>query len=123
MPLYTLTKEERLYGKKDIENLLARGRSGEVEPIKYRYVRNTGCERNRIMVSVPKRLFKRAVKRNLLKRRIRESYRLQKFILPESGGTDIIFIYGTKEVLPFDTVFGCIGKILNKINPNGQREA
>ena len=32
----------------------------------------------KMAVSVPKRLFKRAVDRNLLKRRIREAYRLQK---------------------------------------------
>lgn len=59
------------------------------------------------MVSVPKRCFKRAVKRNLLKRRIREAYRLNKQLLPVSmpdGGTDILFIYSTKEVLDFSAV-------------------
>jgi ribonuclease P protein component len=37
----------------------------------------------KMAVSVPKRLFKRATDRNLLKRRIREAYRLQK---PEFSG-------------------------------------
>ena len=62
---------------------------------------------NRIVVSVPKRCFKRAVKRNLLKRRIREAYRLNKQLLLVSmpdGGTDILFIYSTKEVLDFSAV-------------------
>ena len=37
----------------------------------------------KMAVSVPKRLFKRAVDRNLLKRRIREAYRLQKPVFLE----------------------------------------
>ena len=57
----------------------------------------------RILISVPKKLFKRAVKRNLLKRRIRESYRLQKELLPT--GMDIAFIYVSREVLPFEEIY------------------
>jgi ribonuclease P protein component len=38
----------------------------------------TGAYPALMAVSVPKRLFKRAVDRNLLKRRIREAYRRQK---------------------------------------------
>lgn len=121
-PRYTLTKEERLHSRNDIGILLAKGRYGDEQVIKYRYLRNTDSDRNRIMVSVPKRLFKRAVKRNLLKRRIRESYRLQKHILPEDGGTDILFIYNTKEILPFSTIYGITGRILEKLGGHGQKK-
>lgn len=67
------------------------------------------------MVSVPKRLFKRAVKRNLLKRRLRESYRLQKHLLTCSEGTDLMFVYNTKETLPFKDLYILVGQILEKI--------
>lgn len=122
MPRYTLTKEERLHGKNDISNLLAKGRSGDEQFMKYRYLRNTGSGRNRIMVSVSKRFFKRAVKRNLLKRRIRESYRLLKYSLPEKGGIDILFIYNTKEIMPFTDIYGTVGRILGKIGGHGQKK-
>lgn len=118
----TLTKEERLHGKNDISALLAKGRSGDEQIIKYRYLRNTGSGRNRIMVSVSKRLFKRAVKRNLLKRRIRESYRLLKHSLPAEGGADILFIYSTKEIMPFTDIYGTVSRILEKIGSHGQKK-
>ena len=70
---------------------------------------------NRMMVSVPKKLFKRAVKRNLLKRRIRESWRLQKQNI-NATGVDILFTYSTKEIMEFTEIQGAVGKIIEKVN-------
>ena len=60
--------------------------------------------------------FKRAVKRNLLKRRIRESYRKQKHNLTVEGGLDVLFTYSTKEILCYEEIYASIGKIIEKIN-------
>lgn len=76
----------------------------------------SGCDTNRIMVSVPKKLFKRAVKRNLLKRRIRESYRKQKHGLEIKEGLDILFMYSTKEVLGYEAIYKAVGEIIIKLN-------
>lgn len=81
----------------------------------------TGCETNRIMVSVPKKMFKRAVKRNLLKRRIRESWRRQKHMLTAQGGTDILFIYPSKEIQTYDQIFASVGQVIEKINGTNEQ--
>ena len=65
---------------------------------------------SRILVSVPKRFFKRAVKRNLLKRRIREAYRQQKI-----DGVDVMFQYNSQEIADSATIFKEIGAILKRI--------
>ena len=70
---------------------------------------------SRIVVSVPKRLFKRAVKRNLLKRRIREAYRHQKDLI--SAPADILFIYTAQEVLPYEVIYADMTAILLALNP------
>ncbi|MBR1955920.1 MAG: ribonuclease P protein component [Bacteroidales bacterium] len=112
----TLPKEERLCGKTGISHLLAKGRHGNVPNMRYLCLTNNGKEFNRIMVSVPKKLFKRAVKRNLLKRRIRESYRKQKHDLNLKSGVDLLFMYSTKEVLSYEEIYKTVGQIIRKIN-------
>lgn len=73
------------------------------------------ADASRIVVSVPKRLFKRAVKRNLLKRRIREAYRRQKGLI--SAPADILFIYTAPEVLPYEVIYADMTAILLALNP------
>ena len=117
----TLPKKERLCGKKSIENLLARGRHGSAGAIRSIFSEGNGEEFNRILVSVPKKLFKRAVKRNLLKRRIRESWRKQKNSL--DPGKDILFIYSTKEMLTYQEIYSLVGTVISKISNACQKSA
>ena len=108
-----LKKVERLSGKTAVSSLMSKGKWGHLGHFKYCSLEN-GLEFCRIMVSVPKKLFKRAVKRNLLKRRIRESYRLQKSVL-EGVEADILFIYNTKEVLSSMQIFNLVGDHLRTL--------
>ena len=110
----TLPKKERLCGKTAISRLLA-GKKGSVPGMRFIYLKDTGADTNRIVVSVSKKFFKRAVKRNLLKRRIRESYRLQKHALTVKG-VDILFIYFTKEILSYEEIYKAVGQVIEKIN-------
>jgi ribonuclease P protein component len=116
----TLPKKERLCGKTSISMLLAKGKHGNVEGLRYLCRKGTGNDVNRFMVSVPKKLFKRAVKRNLLKRRIRECYRKQKHNLTIEGGLDVLFMYSTKEILSYEQIYAAVGQIIDKINNSGK---
>ena len=112
----TLPKKERLCGKKGIERLLAKGRHGSVGNIRFIYAADNGQETNRLLVSVPKKLFKRAVKRNLLKRRIRESWRRLKHGLQTEKHMDVLIIYSTKEVLTYQEIYECIERVIERLN-------
>ena len=108
-----LPKSERLCGKKAMETLFGQGRGLGSGCIRCRYLFREGDEPSRIVVSVPKRLFKRAVKRNLLKRRLREAYRRQKGLLPV--GADLLFTYSVAEVLPYETIYDDMGELLSEL--------
>ena len=112
---HTFHKDERICGKTGISKLLANGKHGNIPGFRFCYLTENQLDYNRIMVSVPKKIFKRAVKRNLLKRRIRESWRLQKETL-NATGVDILFTYSTKEILDFEEVQAAVAKIIEKIN-------
>lgn len=76
----TLHKVERLEKKKIIEKMFAGGsRSFSVFPLRVVYLPVEELEADAsILISVSKRRFKRAVKRNRVKRQIREAYRVNK---------------------------------------------
>jgi ribonuclease P protein component len=112
----TLPKKERLCGRKAVSDLLARGKHGSVPGLRYLCLYGNESETDRIMISVPKKLFKRAVKRNLLKRRIRESWRKQKHQLSLEGRMDILFMYTNKEILSYEDVYAAVGRIIENLN-------
>ena len=112
---HTLPKEERLSGKTAVSSLISSGRWGMQGPVKFCYVRHAEGGLNRIMVSVPKKHFKRAVKRNLLKRRLREAYRLQKGLLT-AGGIDLMLFYNSQEIASTEELAGTVALILKEID-------
>lgn len=115
-PSHTLSKKERLCNSGDITRLVTKGHYGYEGSIKFCYVSDNGLPYSRILVSVSKKFFKRAVKRNLLKRRIRESFRTQKELLGGIPGIDIMFSYNTREVLDSAVIKACVGQILTRIS-------
>ena len=110
---HTLPASERLRGVKAISELLDRGKYLSAGCLRMCHA-PSGAEVSRILVSVPKRSFKRAVKRNLLKRHIRESYRLEKAILT-GAPQDMMFVYTAREVLPFSEVRSSMHTLLEAL--------
>lgn len=84
-PRHNLSKQERMASRKLMEQLFAGGRrSMSAFPLRAVFMttgRAGGEPPVQVLVSVPKRHFKRAVRRNRAKRQMREAYRLNKHIL------------------------------------------
>ncbi len=81
---YTFKKNERLYLKKQITRLMQKGEHLRVFPFFVRFLIDTQIDTPaKLLISVPKKKFKRAVDRNRIKRLVREAYRLNKHQLYE----------------------------------------
>ncbi len=112
---HTLSKEERLCGKTTVSALISDGKWGTTPHLRFCWAAGRDTGLNRLMVSVPKKFFKRAVKRNLLKRRMREAYRLQKELLTATG-VDLMLAYSHPEVADFAVLYAEVTEILQRIS-------
>lgn len=119
----SLSKHERLKSKTQIDKLFEDGKSFNVFPIKVVYSKLTLQDNSvpvKIAVTVSKRNFKRAVDRNLIKRRMREAYRLNKtpfyLQLEDSKSVFVVmFIYIAKEILDYQTIEKSCKTILQRL--------
>ncbi|WP_298766853.1 ribonuclease P protein component [uncultured Polaribacter sp.] len=105
----TLGKEERLKSRKLIEKLYSEGNSVKKFPLRMVYIqtKHTSNFPAQVGVSVPKRIFKLAVKRNRIKRLMRETYRLQKEIVYNNLDLPYVFMisYIGKEEIKYESLF------------------
>lgn len=125
---HTLGKQERLCSRKLIDSLFKGGGSRAMSGFPLRMVyavteRHEGEPAAQILVSVPKRCFKRAVKRNRIKRLVREAYRLNKHILadtlerhePQMSAT-MAFIYTDSHLHDYATVEQRVRNLLTRLS-------
>jgi ribonuclease P protein component len=118
MRQFTFRKEERLNKEKWIQELFAKGSSFHLYPFKVLFLPHPDVEYpfTQVLISVSTRNFKRAVDRNLVKRRIREAYRLNKANLPASKKWLIAYIYVAKEILPSEIIHSKLPLTLERLN-------
>lgn len=122
--MYTFKKEERLCNKKLIDGLFHNGSSFLCYPFRVSWllVDEVMPYPAQVMVVVSKKRYKRAVDRNLVKRRIREAFRLNKqqhlYQQLDEAGKRIVFSinYVGKEILPYELIGKKMLKLLQQLN-------
>ncbi len=112
-PGFSFGKEQRLSGRRAIDGVFRNGRGGFVYPLKYVFVKNGANSDTAVLISVPKKLHKRAVRRNLLKRRMREAFRLGKELQP--AGVHLALLYATREITDYQTISHAVEQILEQV--------
>jgi ribonuclease P protein component len=116
----TFSKEEKLCSVKSIEHLFAKGDSFIAYPLRIVYLfRDEDAGDNRfasVLISVSKKKFKRAVKRNRVKRLVREAYRLNKpsyreLLQANNKRLDIAFLYLKEELPTYNEIEKAVQKV------------
>jgi len=122
--MYTFKKEERLCNKRLIDELFHNGSSFLCYPFKASWLPVDDAVQTmpvQVLIAVAKKRYKSAVDRNLVKRRIREAYRLNKqqhlYDLLANANKKIIFSIGYigKEIEPYPVMEKKMLKLLTQL--------
>lgn len=107
----TFKKKERLRSKKVIGELFKLGNSFYSKPFLVVWGKTNHEQKYpaQMAISVSKKLFKRSVNRNLLKRRIREAYRLNKHLLfkfleNKNFSVIFVFVYREEQIMDYHSI-------------------
>lgn len=116
---HSLPYSERLRSLGAVRRIFESGESGFIFPFRYLWFAEADeISSVEVLFSVPKRFHKRANRRNLMRRRAKEAYRLQKQILHARASginLDLALIYSSKEILPYKTVENALRRILDTV--------
>lgn len=119
---FRFPKTERLHRKKLIDQLFTSGQRSFKHPIMavWKICELSETVPAQVGFSVPKKHYKRAVKRNLIKRRLREAYRLQKTdfhtVLQERGiQVAVLFVTLKTDNISYDELSPKIRLLLREI--------
>ena len=120
--MFKFPKKQKLCGEKVIERLFANGKSISEKPFRaiWNFEKNNDqvCVKSLIVVS--KKRLKLAVERNVVKRRIKEAYRLQKkqleyFLESTNQQLNLAIIYQQEEILDYKTLEEKINLLLTRL--------
>ncbi len=120
--MFKFPKKQKLCGEKVIERLFANGKSISEKSFRaiWNFEKNNDqvCVKSLIVVS--KKRLKLAVDRNVVKRRIKEAYRLQKkqlecFLEGTNQQLNLAIIYQEEEILDYKTLEEKINLLLSRL--------
>lgn len=133
---FTLRKSDRLHHRTLVKGLFDHGKSMYEYPLRltwrvltdedlsseFRHGVPEGIGRTQVLITVPKRMRRRAVDRVLMRRRIREAYRLSRRQLvgvmeahPELRTLQMAFIYLRNENVDYDEIRRKMQKLLRRL--------
>lgn len=116
-------KEERLCSKKSLDLLFKKGSSFLLYPYRATYFFDAQLSKFpvQVVINVAKKRYKHANDRNLVKRRTREAYRLQKSTLlyePLANKEQLLLLglqYVGKKIYPYEFLEKRLGQLLKKL--------
>jgi len=113
-------KSQKLKSKKLIDQLFVEGKNIKSYPLKLVYIPINNSENIELKtgVSVPKKLVKTAVKRNRIKRMMREVFRKNKYLVTKDLSTSyaFMFIHISREEPDYERLEKSMIKILDNFS-------
>lgn len=119
---FAFPKKQHLSQREAISALASGGKVLFKYPIKAFCLATGDIGYPRYVFTVPKKLFKRAVKRNLLKRRMREAVRLNQEAVLGGFCADFLLVYVGKDICPYNVIEASVRDILTKSKELTARE-